>query len=105
MRTKTSGLDREKKRKRKSEGGGRREGNISQCYVTCIHYVTISSISLTAALCCKFLEKEMDLVPVQVKSCDFCIVSLKVREVVEVIIGFLISFLPARERKSQTKAP
>lgn len=43
MRTKTSGLDREKKRKRKSEGGGRREGNISQCYVTCIHYVNISS--------------------------------------------------------------
>lgn len=38
------------------------------------------------------------LVPVQVKSCNLCIVSLKVREVVEVIIGFLIPLLPANVR-------
>lgn len=39
------------------------------------------------------------LVPVQVKSCNLCIVSLKVREVVEVIISFLIPLLPDRERQ------
>lgn len=39
------------------------------------------------------------LVPVQVKSCNLCIVSLKVREVVEVIISFLIPLLPTKERQ------
>lgn len=39
------------------------------------------------------------LVPVQVKSCYLCIVSLKVREVVEVIISFLIPLLPANEKR------
>lgn len=42
------------------------------------------------------------LVPVQVKSCNLCIVSLKVREVVEVIIGFLIPLLPAKDRQHQS---
>lgn len=39
------------------------------------------------------------LVPVQVKRCNLCIVSLKVREVVEVMIAFLVPFLPAKERQ------
>lgn len=50
----------------------------------------------------KARESQADLVPVQVKSCNLCIVSLKVREVVEIIIGFLIPLLPARGRQSHS---
>lgn len=65
-----------------------------------------SSVTLTLANSSSvaLVEKKLDLVPVQVKSCDFSVMSLKVREVVEVIVGFLVPLLPARERESQTVA-
>lgn len=48
-------------------------------------------------------EEDAGLVPVQVESCNLCIVSLKVREVVEVIIGFLVPLLPAGGRQSHSE--
>lgn len=59
MRTKMSGTDRETDRKRKPERAGKREENASLCYVTCIHYVAISStisLSVQAVLWCSFLK-------------------------------------------------
>lgn len=99
----------EREEKRKPERDGRREENTICSYITCNYYVASSStISLTVqtlfALYCFWREKKKDSVPVQVKSSDFCIVSLEIREVVEVIIGFLVSLLPARERQNQTTA-
>lgn len=73
-----------------------------QCDAAWIHYLSLIE---TAALVSQKEEErggQVDLVPVQVKSCNLCIVSLKVGEVVEVIIGFLIPLLPGGGRQSQS---
>lgn len=75
-----------------------REGEWIHCYTAHIHYLTLSETAVLVPE--KERENRADLVPVQVKSCNLCIVSLKVREVVEVIIGFLIPLLPAGGRQS-----